>query len=105
MTSTELGYLSGVTSNIQDQLNGKVNKEYVDNSIYDASVRYVYNQGGEGMLGNSVMIGWDGTRMRIQVDSSPFGFVPMGNIPYMNCGDSLPSSGNTYNHVFFLKST
>ena len=24
MTSTELGYLSGVTSNIQDQLNGKV---------------------------------------------------------------------------------
>ena len=28
MTSTELGYLSGVTSNIQDQLNEKVSKGY-----------------------------------------------------------------------------
>ena len=37
MTSTELGYLSGVTSNIQDQLNGKVNYKNAINLIGDCN--------------------------------------------------------------------
>ena len=59
MTSTELGYLSGVTSNIQDQLNGKVN---VSNSIlrvgatagYVNVVRFTFNSSATYLNGTII---------------------------------------------------
>ena len=41
MTSTELGYLSGVTSNIQDQLNGKANTWTVTQWIAHGASSYI----------------------------------------------------------------
>ena len=46
MTSTELGYLSGVTSNIQDQLNGKANTWHV----YHNNIELVSNSGHGGYV-------------------------------------------------------
>ena len=56
MTSTELGYLSGVTSNIQDQLNGKVNIgayadlraiDFIGASDHGGYIDFHYNQSSE----------------------------------------------------------
>ena len=41
ITSTQLGYLSGVTSNVQTQLNSKATTTYVNNSVANC-VKYTY---------------------------------------------------------------
>ena len=63
-TTAELNHVDGVTSNIQTQLDGK-----------QASLGFtpVQQGGGAGQLTNKVYIGWTGSQLGLQVDSTNFG--------------------------------
>jgi len=92
VTSTELGYLDGVTSAIQTQLNGK-----------QANLGFtpVQQGGGTGQGSNKIYIGWSGTRLKATVDSTDMGnFVFDGHLSgasvnYANSAGSAPANGGT----------
>ena len=125
MTSTELGYLSGVTSNIQDQLNGKALSSHEIHRYLELNTDgYTKNTGGfidfhyngsskdytsriietdEGILEIECPTG-------LRVNSCGYNLIRSYN-KYIwfsrlcvdnNCGDSLPSSGHPY-EIFFLR--
>ena len=66
MTSTELGYLSGVTSNIQDQLNGKVGYSTATPNIRNA----MYSNISTGWLMRDDMFDADGNYIQIGFDKT-----------------------------------
>lgn len=70
ITNTELGYLDGVTSAIQTQLNAK-----------QASLGFtpVQQGGGSEQWGNKVYIGWSPVGLKVQVDASDLGKVWIDN--------------------------
>lgn len=69
VTATEFDHLDGVTSNIQTQLNGK------EPTIGFTPVQ----QGGGASQGDSkIYLGWDGTGLRAQVDSTDLGRISFG---------------------------
>ena len=129
MISTELGYLSGVTSNIQDQLNGKVSNYIIyassDGSYRDVSdnwnifanyefasfsiIRNEFVYGGGGFV---YKVGDYGTFLYTDYNSRLYICVYYSGTVYVyniannlvdNYGDSLP----TYpiGNIFYLKST
>lgn len=69
-TTHELNQLSGISGNVQAQINGK-----------QANLGYapVQQGGGTGQLSNKVFIGWSGSRVKVQIDQSD-----MGNIVFDN---------------------
>lgn len=71
VTSTELGYLDGVTSAIQTQLNGK-----------QANLGFtpVQQGGGTNQLSNKIRIGWNGTQLLAQVDNTSLGAFCFGDL-------------------------
>ena len=66
MISTELGYLSGVTSNIQDQLNGKVGYSTATPNIRNA----MYSNIATGWLMRDDMFDSDGNYIQIGFDKT-----------------------------------
>ena len=126
MTSTELGYLSGVTSNIQDQLNGKALSTH-DHTGQIISPAFIYlnrtnsNQGviftethelGNTILDISANNGirvWNSDKKMLWIDSNPDEKIVWVNklrLNNNNYGDNLPSTGGSISGViFFLKST
>lgn len=91
-TSTELGYLSGVTGAIQTQLNGK-----------QASLGFAPVQQGTGtnqLPGNIVRIGWSsGSKIRLQIDATDYADVwPMsilGNAATASSGITAAADTNS----------
>ena len=71
VTSTELGYLDGVTSAIQTQLNGK-----------QANLGFtpIQQGGGTNQLSNKIRIGWNGTQLLAQVDNTSLGAFCFGDL-------------------------
>lgn len=69
-TTHELNQLSGISGNVQAQINGK-----------QANLGYapVQQGGGNEQLSNKVFIGWSGSRVKVQIDQSD-----MGNIVFDN---------------------
>ena len=131
MISTELGYLSGVTSNIQDQLNGKAlsGHSHDGQSINPTGIELNTNGGLNG-YGGYIDFHFNGSQedytsrifeeaegilnikapVGFRVDSCGYNLIRSYN-KYIwfsrlcvdnNCGDSLPSSGHPY-EIFFLK--
>ena len=98
MTSTELGYLSGVTSNIQDQLNGKVGYSTATPNIRNA----MYSNISTGWLmrddmfdadGNYIQIGFDRTTgIYAYINGSQLWNVPLDKNTYFNMGDNVTIS-------------
>lgn len=78
VTAAEYGRLSGVTGGIQAQIDGK------QSALGFTPVR---QGGGAGQLTNTVYIGWDGSRIKAQVDAADQGFIPTytGNAPSYQC--------------------
>ena len=132
MTSTELGYLSGVTSNIQDQLNGKALSSHshdawhfsdidtLNNTIFSGPfVCWFYQHFGETSASY-----WYGYRTSFDINSAYDEVYILANpsfrlyrnkvggvwsswyenINLIWCGSSLPSSGSS-SQLFFLKSS
>ena len=131
VTSTELGYLSGVTSNIQDQLNGKADSDtlfytftsrssfeswrgsgfFVLNFLYDFGSKYCF--GYQSCLNSDNLVRW----MFLNDEYHVYKYRKMVNGTWhnwMSCdigyvwahnGTSLPSSGSRTNELFFLKSS
>ena len=69
-TTHELNQLSGISGNVQAQINGK-----------QANLGYapVQQGGGNGQLSNKVFIGWSGSRVKVQIDQSDMGNVVFDN--------------------------
>ena len=84
MTSTELGYLSGVTSNIQDQLNGKA----LSSHSHDAIDSFVVIKGDNENTNWASAAGTDGWVEQISNGSASFQWRRLTN-----------SSGNYFNVV------
>ena len=129
VTSTELGYLSGVTSNIQDQLNGKVNVNNHFNTYNNSITSYPSTPGLYRTVGTNIFSSLNygqanyGVLVILQAIYAIHIYLDCyGNIFWGYSGDtfqepstwyshksvhygtSLPSSGST-GCVFFLKST
>ena len=64
ITSAELDYLNNVTSNIQTQLNNKQN---------NLGFTPVQQGGGGGQGTNKTYVGWLGSRLGLQIDTTNFG--------------------------------
>ena len=84
MTSTELGYLSGVTSNIQDQLNGKA----LSSHSHDAIDSFVVIKGDNENTNWASAAGTDGWVEQISNGSASFQWRRLTN-----------SGGNYFNVV------
>jgi hypothetical protein len=82
--TTELNYLSGVSSNIQTQLNNKQN---------NLGFEPVQQGGGSGQSTNKIYIGWSGSELKAQVDATDMGAFAFKN----HLADYLPLSGGTMN--------
>ena len=102
MTSTELGYLSGVTSNIQDQLNGKVSNLNCTNTVMYSNVSngWLMRHDLTDIDNNSIQIGFDKTTgIYAYVNSNQLwnikynsGFTGMSNLLYYDQNDNDGSS-------------
>jgi hypothetical protein len=78
-TVAQLNFVAGVTSAIQTQLDSK-----------QASLGFtpVQQGGGAGQLSNKLYLGWDGTQIKVQVDSTDFGGIALkSTLSGANAGD------------------
>ena len=124
VTSTELGYLSGVTSNIQDQLNGKALSSH---DHYRDILRPAYINLNETTTNTGIIIAeaetagildifanngirvWNSDKTMLWIDSNPnskYTWVYKLRLEQDNYGTTLPSNDGSliYGHIFFLKS-
>lgn len=86
--TTELNYLSGVSSNIQTQLNNKQN---------NLGFTPIQQGGGSGQSTNKIYIGWSGTELKAQVDTTDMGALAFKS----HLNDYLPKSGGTMSGVIY----
>lgn len=85
VTATELGYLDGVTSNVQTQLNGcvKTSGSQVIAGVkqFNLSPQVLYNGEYRTMpycRNNAVSFSWNASNLEIYVDSTLVAKIPMG---------------------------
>jgi hypothetical protein len=76
--ATKINFLANVTSDVQTQINTlgtSITSLWTAMSGKQSNLGYtpVQQGGGVSQLTNKVYLGWDGTRLRLQVDSTDFG--------------------------------
>ena len=124
MTSTELGYLSGVTSNIQDQLNGKALSTHdhytqilrpayikLNETTTNPGIRIAEETAGiiDIFADNGIRV-WNSDKTMLWLDTNPnskYTWVYKLRLEQDNYGSTLPSNDGSliYGHIFFLRSS
>lgn len=95
VTSAELEYLSGVSSNIQTQLDGKSNTNHTHNSIKDignsTNTTFAYSKAGLGLSDFTWLACWNGYELRAVNKSN---FITTANIGSQTVSKAGTCTGN-----------